>query len=82
MWPWSICSIWCEGSVWQTIQAQTANKAAQGGKMVNTAEELGHWLRLSLTPGVGAETARRLLAAWGQPEQVFAQSELALCQVV
>ncbi len=50
--------------------------------MVNTAEELGHWLRLSLTPGVGPETARRLLAAWGQPEQVFAQSELALCQVV
>jgi len=45
-------------------------------------EELGHWLRLTLTPGVGSETARKLLAAFGLPEAVFGQSTLALKQVV
>ena len=33
--------------------------------MVQTDEKLGAWLRLSLTQGVGNETMRRLLAAWG-----------------
>ena len=37
-------------------------------------DELAAWLRLQLTPGVGNSTARRLLAAFGLPEQVFAQS--------
>ena len=50
--------------------------------MVDTPEELGAWLRLSLTQGVGNETARKLLAAWGSPEQVFAQSESTLRQLV
>jgi DNA processing protein len=36
-------------------------------------EELGSWLRLTLTPGVGNETARRLLAAFGLPQAVFRQ---------
>ena len=49
--------------------------------MVNTPEELGAWLRLVLTPGVGTESARRLLAAFGEPEAIFAQTETALCQV-
>lgn len=44
-------------------------------------EELAGWLRLILTPGVGPQTARRLLAAFGLPAQVFAQSRLALEQV-
>jgi len=44
--------------------------------------ELDAWLRLSLTPGVGDVSARRLLTAFGLPEQVFAQSEAALRQVV
>ncbi|MBY0466039.1 MAG: DNA-processing protein DprA [Burkholderiales bacterium] len=44
--------------------------------------ELDAWLRLSLTPGVGDVAARRLLAAFGLPEQVFAQPEVALRQVV
>lgn len=43
--------------------------------------ELDTWLRLSLTPGVGDVSARRLLTAFGLPEQVFAQSEAALRQV-
>jgi DNA processing protein len=50
--------------------------------MVNTPEELGAWLRLVLTPGVGPESARRLLAAFGEPPAIFQQTETALCQVV
>ena len=50
--------------------------------MVNKPEELGAWLRLVLTPGVGPESARRLLAAFGEPHAVFMQTETALCQVV
>ena len=50
--------------------------------MVNTPQELGAWLRLVLTPGVGPESARRLLAAFGEPQAIFAQTETALCQVV
>jgi DNA processing protein len=50
--------------------------------MLNTPEELGLWLRLSLTPGVGPEAARRLLAAFGPPEALFDQTESAWRQVV
>jgi DNA processing protein len=60
----------------------TAHQAAQGDKMINNPEELGAWLRLVLTPGVGPESARRLLAAFGEPQAIFAQTETALCQVV
>ena len=44
-------------------------------------EELGAWLRLQLTPGVGNSTARRLLAAFGMPGRVFVESAAALEQV-
>jgi DNA processing protein len=50
--------------------------------MVKTPQELGSWLRLVLTPGVGPETARRLLAAFGQPDAIFEQSDAALRQIV
>lgn len=43
---------------------------------------LRSWLRLSLTPGVGNEAARRLLACFGSPQAVFEQNEAALRQVV
>ena len=45
-------------------------------------DELGSWLRLTLTPGVGNTTARKLLAAFGLPVAVFEQSTTALRQVV
>lgn len=45
-------------------------------------EELAGWLRLSLTPGVGNVPAFKLLTAFGLPAGVFAQSQLALRQVV
>ena len=50
--------------------------------MVDTPQELGAWLRLVMTPGVGPESARRLLAAFGEPMAIFGQSPVALRQVV
>ncbi len=41
-------------------------------------DELGAWLRLTLSPGVGRESARRLLAAFGLPSSIFEQSPTAL----
>lgn len=40
--------------------------------------ERAAWLRLLLTDGVGNETARKLLAAFGSPEAVFSQPPSAL----
>ena len=45
-------------------------------------QELEAWLRLTLTHGVGNDTARRLLAAFGLPQHVFAQSSTALRQLL
>ncbi|MBU3739638.1 MAG: DNA-protecting protein DprA [Rhodoferax sp.] len=45
-------------------------------------DELGDWLRLTLTPGAGPATARKLLAAFGLPSQLFQQPRSALAQVV
>lgn len=50
--------------------------------MIHTPPELGAWLRLSITPGVGPESARRLLGAFGEPRAIFAQTETTLSQVV
>jgi len=43
--------------------------------------ELNAWLRLTLSPGVGNDTARKLLAAFGSAEAVFGQSAAALRQL-
>ncbi len=45
-------------------------------------EELEAWLRLSLTPGIGNESARRLLAAFGLPQAIYSQDSTALQQVL
>jgi DNA processing protein len=45
-------------------------------------EELAAWLRLTLAPGIGNITARKLLAAFGLPQAIFEQSTAALRQVV
>ena len=45
-------------------------------------DELGAWLRLQLTPGVGNGSARRLLATFGLPANIFTQPIAALQQVV
>lgn len=41
-------------------------------------EELADWLRLQLTPGVGNATARRLLTAFGLPQNIFGASTASL----
>ena len=45
-------------------------------------EEVAAWLQLLQASGVGGDTARRLLAAFGLPQQVLAQSTASLRQVV
>ncbi len=47
-----------------------------------TRDELALWLRLSAADGIGHLSARRLLAAFGLPEQIFTQSREALGQVL
>ncbi len=45
-------------------------------------DELGAWLRLTLTPGLGDVSARRLLAAFGPPEALYTQTPQALQTLV
>lgn len=46
------------------------------------ARDLALWLRLERTPGVGRETARRLLGGFGLPADIFAASRAALLALV
>ena len=50
--------------------------------MLKEREELGAWLRLFETPGIGPETARKLLAAFGPPGAIWAQTPAAWQAVV
>ena len=50
--------------------------------MLTEREELGAWLRLLQTPGIGPETARQLLAAFGPPQAIWSQSPTAWKSVV
>jgi DNA processing protein len=45
-------------------------------------EEARDWIGLSLIPGLGGETYRRLLAAFGSPQHIYAASASSLRQVV
>jgi len=45
-------------------------------------DDLAHWLRLTLTPGVGPVAARTLLQAFGPPRAVFEAPPQALVEVV
>lgn len=45
---------------------------------MNDSEGLAAWLRLTLIPGIGGETQRKLLAAFGLPEAIFAAGRLAV----
>jgi DNA processing protein len=46
------------------------------------AHELAQWIRLEQTPGVGLETARKLLSAFGLPENIFSSSFSSLQKIV
>ena len=45
-------------------------------------DELASWLRLVLTPGVGNDTARKLMAAFGPPSSVFCLDASTLARAV
>ena len=45
-------------------------------------ESLADWLRLTLIPGIGGETQRKLLRAFGLPAEVFSRSRNELAGVV
>ena len=50
--------------------------------MPDTHASLAAWLRLTLIPGVGGDSQRRLLASFGLPEAIFAADTQALVAVV
>ena len=50
--------------------------------MADRDDGLADWLRLTLTPGVGGESQRALLANFGLPRHIFAAGHTALCRVV
>jgi len=45
-------------------------------------DELAAWLRLTLIPGIGGESQRKLLAAFGLPDAIFAAGRLATRSVI
>jgi DNA processing protein len=45
---------------------------------MTATDELADWLRLTLTPGIGGVTQRKLLAAFGLPHRIFAAGADAL----
>ena len=48
---------------------------------MSASEGLAAWLRLTLIPGIGGETQRKLLAAFGLPEAIYAAGRLAVRSV-
>ena len=50
--------------------------------MADPTEETHYWIGLSLIPGLGAESYRRLLSAFGSPQQIYAAPASHLCQIV
>jgi DNA processing protein len=49
---------------------------------MQTDAELAAWIKLSLTPGLGAQGLRKLLSAFGMPQQVLAAGHGALTRIV
>jgi DNA processing protein len=49
---------------------------------VPAEEDLAAWIRLEQTSGIGPDTARKLLAAFGLPENIFSASLSALQKIV
>ncbi|MEY3944839.1 MAG: DNA-protecting protein DprA, partial [Pseudomonadota bacterium] len=50
--------------------------------MLTDHDELGAWLRLLQTPGIGPETARKLMAALGPPQAIWQCSHSDWARVV
>ena len=49
---------------------------------MTAGESLSCWLRLTLIPGIGGETQRKLLSAFGLPEAIFSASRSELLSVI
>jgi len=49
---------------------------------MDAAESSAGWLRLTLVPGVGGESQRKLLKAFGLPEAIFTAGRSALGDVI
>ncbi len=49
---------------------------------MSAGSPLADWLRLTLVAGIGGETQRKLLAAFGLPEAIFAAGHAALSRIV
>lgn len=49
---------------------------------MTASSELTAWLRLTLAPGIGGESQRKLLSAFGLPERIFAASPASLARVI
>lgn len=49
---------------------------------MNDTESLAAWLRLTLIPGIGGQTQRKLLAAFGLPEAIFGSRRSALRDLI
>lgn len=45
-------------------------------------ESLAGWVRLTLIPGIGGETQRKLLGAFGLPETIFASGQRAIAELI
>lgn len=50
--------------------------------MTDNPDDLSAWLRLTLAPGIGGETQRKLLAAFGLPTAVFAAGRSAVRELI
>ncbi len=49
---------------------------------MGAAESLAAWLRLTLIPGIGGKTQRKLLTAFGLPEAIFAAGYASIAGVI
>ncbi|WP_116355192.1 DNA-processing protein DprA [Cupriavidus taiwanensis] len=62
--------------------ARPGHAGVGGPAAIRNADDLKAWLQLACAPGVGPVAVRLLLAAFGMPQQVLAQSVTALSAVV
>ncbi|UDM50470.1 DNA-processing protein DprA [Cupriavidus sp. MP-37] len=62
--------------------ASLCHAGAGAPAVIRDADDLKAWLQLACAPGVGPVAVRLLLAAFGLPQQVLAQSVTALSAVV
>ena len=64
------------------LPSPPATPCARPDEIVATGEGLAGWLRLTSVPGVGGETQRKLLKAFGLPEAIFAAGIHAVRSVI